>query len=293
MLQENYGTTNSSLLTPNYETTHYETPNYEADEPISFLHPQLRAIINEMHDTLGHPKEFLFLSMLVAISTAMGNNYRLKHKEGWYERAILYGVIVGNAGSNKSHPMDFAMRPLIDRDLEVLREARETGDKSEVERRIVSDTTQEGLVALHYRSPQGLALFADELKSWIDNFTRYTSSSSQEQFWLSNFSAKPIFVDRKGEGGSMAIDSPFINVLGSTQPRVLRSFGVGDRGDNGFVDRLLFVIKESNQKPYWSDREPCKELIEGYHVLIRSILDDDLERYNKAPLKEHTLCLSP
>lgn len=54
--------------------------------------------------------------MLFAASVAIGNTYSIKVTQGWTERATLYMALVGKAGVNKSHPMSFAMQPLLNHD---------------------------------------------------------------------------------------------------------------------------------------------------------------------------------
>ncbi len=211
--------------------------------------------------------------MLVATAGAMGNNWSLEVKAGWKEKAILYMAIVGNAGANKTHPMTFALSPLTDLDIKRLADALSLPEYKAPPRTVVSDVTQEGLVKLHMKNPRGLVLFIDELKAWVANFSRY-SGGSQEQFWLSNFSRSPIIVDRKSDAQPISIAHPAISVIGSTQPSVLSSFASGDRSTNGFIDRLLFVIKEDSGKAYWSDQESDLQLSAAWGYLITEMVED-------------------
>ena len=54
---------------------------------------------------------------------------------------------------------------------------------------LISDVTPEGLSLIHAQNKRGLCLWADELSAWFKNFNRY-NNGSEEQFWLSVFSAK-------------------------------------------------------------------------------------------------------
>ncbi len=47
----------------------------------------------------------------------------------------------------------------------------------------------EGLSLVHSQNRRGLCLLSDELSAWVKNFNRY-NNGSEEQFWLSVFSAK-------------------------------------------------------------------------------------------------------
>ena len=86
--------------------------------PIDVLHPRLRNIIKEANSTLGFPTDYLAGAMLTAMASAIGNTYAVEHMQGWREYVILFVALVGSPGSNKSHPLSFAMQPLIDFDAE-------------------------------------------------------------------------------------------------------------------------------------------------------------------------------
>ena len=86
--------------------------------PVDVLPDKLRKIINEAHATLGFPKDYLAGSMLTAMTAAVGNTHAVEHMDGWKEYVILFVALVGSPGSNKSHPLSFAMQPLIDFDAE-------------------------------------------------------------------------------------------------------------------------------------------------------------------------------
>ncbi len=235
--------------------------------PISVFPTDIQEIIGDLHDKMGYPVEYTASSMLVALATAMGNNWRLHVRTGWEERALLYLAIVGNAGANKTHPMRFALSPLVDIDLAKIESAEGIEPYVAPPRLVASDVTQEGLIKLHQKNPRGMVLFVDELKAWVNNFSRY-SGGSQEQFWLSNFSRTPIIVDRKGDARPISVAEPLISVIGSTQPSVLSSFASGDKSTNGFVDRMLWVIKDRADKQPWSEAEADSGFGEAWSYVI-------------------------
>lgn len=233
-------------------------------------------IIEDAHDAMGYPLEYLSAAMIVATAGAMGNAWSIEVMSGWREKAIFYMAIVGNAGANKTHPMTFALAPLTKIDLDRIAEAATWDDYKAPPRLVVSDVTQEGLVKLHQKNPRGLVLFVDELKAWVANFSRY-SGGSQEQFWLSNFSRTPIIVDRKSDAQPLSIAAPCISVIGSTQPTVLSSFATGDRSTNGFIDRMLFVIRPSAGKAYWSEKESDLALSKAWDYMLREMVEDEAQ----------------
>lgn len=86
--------------------------------PLDVLPRKMREIIDEANATLGFPKDYLAMSMLTAVAAAVGNTHNAEHMAGWQEYCILFVALVGRPGANKSHPLSFAMQPLIDFDAE-------------------------------------------------------------------------------------------------------------------------------------------------------------------------------
>lgn len=175
--------------------------------PVHVFPDRLQRIILELHDSNGFPADYTAASMMAAISVAIGNSHRVEVKRNWHESTILYIAIVGHPGACKSHPLAFAMQPLVNADWKnnldyqkkycEYQQAIAMSRKERVHagfeqfpkepkrlRYLVSDVTQEGLSAIHSHNPRGLCLWVDELSAWFKNFTRY-NNGSEEQFWLS------------------------------------------------------------------------------------------------------------
>ena len=80
--------------------------------PLDVLPKKVREIIDEANVTLGFPKDYLAMSMLTAMSAAIGNTHKVEYNTCWQEYCILFVALVGRPGANKSHPLSFAMQPL-------------------------------------------------------------------------------------------------------------------------------------------------------------------------------------
>ena len=140
--------------------------------PIGIFPSQIRNIIAEVHECQGFPIDYIASAMLVAIAVGIGNTHLVQLKRGWQESAMLYVALVGRPGTNKSHPLSFAMKPFLDFDYQenklyeqayteydnVVRmshkeriEAGHSEQPTEPRRRrfIVSDITPEGLSFIH------------------------------------------------------------------------------------------------------------------------------------------------
>jgi hypothetical protein len=257
--------------------------------PIEVFPKTAQFVICQTNHSLKFPFDFIGSSMLFAASVAIGNTFRAKVKTGWMESATLYIALVGRAGTNKSHPLSFALQPIFDKDSHAFREyehQRKEYDKAQnqfkkdreqqggeepikpiLNKSLVSDFTPEALVDVLKFNQRGIGVYADELASWFKNFNRYNSGSEME-FWLQSWSGKPINIDRK-TGEPAFIPLPFISVCGTIQNGVLNELAKDSRSQNGFVDRILFAFPEDIKKEYWNE----DELEHGTIEIWRDVLD--------------------
>lgn len=265
--------------------------------PIRVLPLKIQEIARVTSECLGFPLDFISASLCFAISVAIGNTHSVKIKEGWSERALLFITLVAPSGSNKSAPLSFAMQPLLNHDfkesqnfkklfkeyqstISLTRKDREEQgifklpDEPIQKRLVVSDVTPESLATIHEQNKRGICLYVDELKSWINNFNRYNTGSS-EQLWLSVFSCKPIIIDRRSLTNSVSIKRSFIGVIGSIQYGLLKDLAKGDRSDSGFLDRILFVIPRDLSKKYWSLKELPSHIIPLWNNMLNDLLKLD------------------
>ncbi len=263
--------------------------------PISLFPSKIQSIISEVNDCYGYPVDYVAAAMLVAVSVAIGNTHLVRMKEGWDESAILYMALIGRPGANKSHPLSFAMRPFVDYDYEQNRifekQYREYLEQIEMSRKeraekgidvcprepirrrfLVSDITPEGLSLVHSQNRRGLCLLSYELSAWVKNFNRY-NNGSEEQFWLSVFSAKPTMSDRKSSRSSIFIKRPFISVIGTMQKRILSELSKGERSANGFIDRILFVILRQELSTRWSMKQPSFDVAGEWNSILTKLME--------------------
>lgn len=147
--------------------------------PVSVLPDIMRGFIRTASDAIGCDHSFVALPMLAASSAAVGTTRKLMVKHGWFVPSILWTVVIGESGTQKSPPMRLVLKPLhsrqgeqliqfnreladYKRDLQAFRKATEA-DLQEPEppicaRCIVNDTTLEGLVPILQQNPRGVLL---------------------------------------------------------------------------------------------------------------------------------------
>jgi Protein of unknown function (DUF3987) len=298
-------TENDSLSLSVFKTDIEEKINHlEPDRfPIDAFPKGIQNIIEECERTLNYPKDYLGASILYAASVAIGNTYWVEVKKGFQTNAVLYMAIVGRTGSTKSHPLNFATKPIYDRDAISNKEykkelvefqANQSLQKKDREKLgiekialpiykkfICQDYTPESLAEIHDFNQRGIGVCVDELAGWLKNFGRYNKGSEME-FWLSNWSKQPLVVDRKG-GDKVFISDPFISVVGGLQTGILDILIKEGRDQNGFIDRILFTIPDDMSKKPWNENELDELYPQRYERAISKLLN--LSETNREVLK--------
>jgi hypothetical protein len=261
--------------------------------PVEAFPLQIQQIITATNENLNFPIDFIGASLLYAVSVAVGNTHRVELKKGFRESAVLYLAIVARAGTNKSHPLSFALQPIVEQDKRTYRQYEQQRQEYEKalclskkergtqgidgpikpvwSKLLVSDFTPEALAEVHKSNKRGVGVYVDELAGWFKNFNRYNKGSEME-FWLSQWSGKPINIDRK-TGEPVFIPLPFIPVAGTIQKGILNELAKESRTQNGFIDRILFVIPDNIQKEYWSETDLPDVIKSNWDAIISNLLN--------------------
>lgn len=264
-----------------------DTDSRQAQFPVSVFPPLLQKIINATNQAYNFPIPYIGVSLLCALATAIGNTCTLRVNTTWIERPLLYVVLVGNPGSVKSHPMSFAMSPILERDIrnrqeytKRLAEYRKQikdgiyAEKPQCRQRVVQDITMEGLFKVLEENPAGICYFCDELADWLGSMDKYRKGGNDAAKWLSIFNGKTIFVDRSGVDDKITIPCPFVNVMGSIQPKVFARQFSGRFVENGLLSRMMVVYNDGpDDMPYDSYADIPESLVRDWHSLIGRILD--------------------
>jgi len=259
--------------------------------PVEVFPQPVQEIIKATNENLDYPIDFIGASLIYASSVAVGNTFKAEIKRGFQEGAVLYLAIVARAGTNKTHPLSFAIQPIIDRDKKTYQDyekAKKDYEKflglTKEEKRgidepmkpvwnkfLLSDYTPEALAEVHKFNKRGIGVYCDELAGWFKNFNRYNKGSEME-FWISNFNSKPINIDRK-TNEPIFIPVPFISVCGTIQTGILKELAKDNRTQNGFIDRILFVIPDNLIKEYWGESELNPVIGQNWAGIITQLLN--------------------
>ncbi len=278
------------------EIARFKALNKEKDEeyneefPINALPEPIQNIVREGEEKVHFPPEFTAPGMLYTASEAIGNSLSIQVKQSWTLTPMLYMAVVGRPGTNKSHPLEWALKPIRNKDAQsyaTYQDSKKEYDKSLKDKgsdvlekpkwakHIVSDATIEALAAVHQNNPRGIGLFVDELAGWFMNFGRYNRGTDQE-FFLSAWNGNPITTDRKSSD-PVYIPKPFISICGGIQPSVLPKLGQGGRSENGFLDRILFVYPPDLKKPKFSQAEMDPGTAELWNTIIERLLKINMD----------------
>ena len=270
-----------------------ETQERKANRfPVEVFPLPVQQVITATNENLNFPIDFIGASLLYAVSVAVGNTHSVEVKKGFQQSAVLYLAIVARAGTTKSHPLSFALQPIVEQDKRTYRQYEQQRQeyekavslsKKEREQQaidepikpvwqkfLLSDFTPEALAEVHKFNKRGIGVYVDELAGWFKNFNRYNKGSEME-FWLSQWSGKPINIDRK-TGEPVFIPLPFISVAGTIQKGILNELAKDSRTQNGFIDRILFVIPDNIQKEYWSETDLPPVVSENWKRIISNLL---------------------
>ena len=265
--------------------------NNENPFPLTVFPEKIQEIVKAATKGLDFSVDFLASSMIYATSVSIGNTYCIQVKNGWKESAVVYMALVGLPGVNKSHPLSFAIQPLLNHDeqthfvyQEKLKEFQNT-IKSKKQKHddevntlikpiwkkfILSDFTPEALGEVHRFNERGLGVYVDELAGWFKNFNRYNNGSEME-FWLSSWSGTRINIDRKSSD-PICIRMPFISVAGTIQNGVLSQLCKVGNSQNGFMDRILFAFPDNVKKSYWSDTELNPIVMQSWEDILSRVM---------------------
>ena len=242
----NFSKANAALYHEGYgdrEVKHVEALEETPEEPnpifpIDVFPEWIRDFVNEHYNVLGFNTDAMSLSIISAISSIIGNKITLE--AGWKSTAVLWFVIVGKAGSNKSHPLAHAFKPLLDVDFANAKEymnayrdfeeyeklpAKEKANIEKVEKPylkqlVVQDTTVEALVQAHSYNPNGMVLYMDELSGFWSGMNQYKGGKgNEESFWLKAYNNGAHVANRKMKDGIVSIERTFVNIIGTIQTR--------------------------------------------------------------------------
>ena len=264
---------------------------YRLDEippfPVEVFPDGVRKIIQMAHEFMNFPTDYIGSSLIVAAGAAIGNSIQVQVMGNWVEKPVIYMALVGEPGTNKSAPLEFALRPLEQfDDEEMVKYDRQWTDYEDEMRKtnyckmmpppppdyrqiVLNDFTMEGLMQQHLVNPRGMIVYKDELLGLVRNMGRY-NYGNDEMTWTSMFNGGSMQNTRKDKRKTK-LKSSCVSICGTIQPGSLNEFSKG-RTENGFVDRWLFAYPQTPKSPKFRTGRPMTELQSQWNKVMRYLL---------------------
>lgn len=238
--------------------------------------------------------EYMMASLLVAVSTAIGNAVNIRIRGGWISNSALYMILVGRPGTGKTPPLDFAFRPIRKHDAQAVKQFKlemeqynnmiesnkckkenttPLPDKPILRRTIISDFTPEALMRALNDNHRGIVVYVDEIMGMFNAVNQYSRGQLIEQL-LTAFSGKPLDISRCSMPVPIHIEYPFINIVGTMQTTRMHELIEKGYKENGLLDRIIFVYPSSQEISDWQlDEDSSFASFERYSNIWESIIN--------------------
>lgn len=267
---------------------------FENKIPLNAFPSKIQDMILVLSRQENYSIEYTMASLLVAVSTAIGNAVNIRIRGGWISNPALYMILVGRPGMGKTPPLDFAFRPIRKHDAQAVKQFKlemeqynnliesykgkkenttPLPDKPILRRTIISDFTPEALMRALDDNQRGIVVYVDEIMGMFNAVNLYSRGQLIEQL-LTAFSGKPLDISRCSMPIPIHIEHPFINIVGTMQTtRMHELIGKGYK-ENGLIDRIIFVYPSSQEISDWQlDEDSSFATFEKYSAMWKSIID--------------------
>ncbi|TXD49202.1 DUF3987 domain-containing protein [Polaribacter sp. IC073] len=264
----------------------------QLDVIISKLPLGLSSLIENGFKYKRIPKEYLLSSVLFAFSAATGRTFFID-AFGYKNYANLYFVIIGSRGDVKSEAIKTATAPIKkadDIDYETfLFDNRDLGkDDKEIKRRqtLIQNATIEAAQQIHFENPNSIGLCLDEIYGLVQKMANPNSRDGVEwrNFFLEGYTNDYIDVSRK-TSLSFRIPESYPTLIGGLQHQFVKDLFANGNLESGFIDRLLFTTKLTENRKLRKEGIP-PGCLEQYNHSIKNLLDYKKQSENPEELRK-------
>ena len=267
---------------------------FENKIPLDAFPAKIQDMILALSRQENYSIEYMMASLLVAVSTAIGNAVNIRIRGGWISNPALYMILVGRPGMGKTPPLDFAFRPIRKHDAKIIKQFKldmehynslvennkakkdkssSLPDKPILRRTIISDFTPEALMRALDDNQRGVVVYVDEIMGMFKAVNQYSKGQLIEQL-LTAFSGKPLDISRCSIPVPIHIEHPFINIVGTMQTTRMHELIEKGYKDNGLIDRIIFVYPSSQEISDWGlDEESSVSTFGKYSSMWDSIIN--------------------
>lgn len=267
---------------------------FEKKIPLDAFPAKIQDMILALGRQENYTIEYMMASLLVAVSTAIGNAVNIRIRGGWISNSVLYMILVGRPGTGKTPPLDFAFRPIRKYDAQAVKQFKlemeqynnliesnkgkkenttPLPDKPVLRRTIISDFTPEALMRALDDNHRGVVVYVDEIMGMFNAVNQYSRGQLIEQL-LTAFSGKPLDISRCSMPVPIHIEYPFINIVGTMQTTRMHELIEKGYKENGLLDRIIFVYPSSQEISDWQlDEDSSFASFEKYSNMWESIIN--------------------
>jgi hypothetical protein len=256
--------------------------------PIDVFPKLFKDLIIDLNKSLNFPIDYTGTAILTAVATVVGTSVKIRVKNNWFEYASLYSCIIGNAGSNKTHPVNTIFAPIKEFDKsnhdnftsgltdwnkwDKMPKSEKEGTTEPsfpvLTKSILTNFTPEVLYKRLDENLRGCTVLSDEMATFFDGMNNY-SKGDQIGVYLSFWSNQSTTIDRIGNPIPLFIQNPYLSIIGGLQPRVLASSFPVQKMNNGFFQRFLFAYPDGTFKSPINDNESNIQVFKNYENFIK------------------------
>lgn len=259
-----------------------EMQNPGSGFPLEVFPDAIQKLIHSAKNTNGFDEDYFSAGILSVCATAIGNSVHL-HNGSYKSKPILWLSIIGSRGTGKTHPLSFAKNPIEQKDNQTFieyqslmqeyeqKEKDTRGKRPNYAKFILKDFTPEKLAESLQYNEKGILIFQDELMRWVNSFDQYKKGGDQ-QMYLDLFNGNELTVDRVTKE-PIRIPQTNVNILGGMQPEIVKQLASNNRGEDGFLDRFLFVYPENLEPHLFTGLDIPDGHKENYKRLINNLLE--------------------
>jgi 5S rRNA maturation endonuclease (ribonuclease M5) len=261
--------------------------------PLTLLPSVLQEYVHAAAESLNVDVSFLFLPMLGALASAIGNARSILLKRGFVQPPIIWTGIIGRSGERKSPALEAACFPIMEHEQELVRQNENAHSayleelaqwESESKKLrgakprepawltcLMDDLTLATLAdALHF-NPHGVLVKKDELKHWFASFDQFHNAKGADVTrWLTLHTGVFFGFDRRTDKRSYRIFDPRVSIAGGIQPKVLKQSLTPDFFDQGLPARFLFAHPPF-RKDRWTEATVSDDLKQGVRELFENL----------------------
>lgn len=253
--------------------------------PLDGANALLKQISEDIAEAFQCPIDFTLIPLVNALSTIGGNTFKIANKN-YLNPPMFWTGIIAPSGSNKTAPLSFIMKPLLEIDSRSHEEYKQAlakwqkggqeGEKPIYKQLILNNATPEARNGVLDKNRNGVCLYLNELAMKIQMVGKYSNGNSSELteelgIWDNSF----LRINRVGDGEDVKfIPCPFQTIIGTIQPGVLaKNFGKDSILDSGYLYRWDWLYPDNIEYPDYNNKSVSKDVTDFWNSSVSKLYD--------------------